>query len=630
MDPASADAATSVLPFLPEMASFIKGMPKLHTVPDHIKNEKARMIHVPVLCIRWACPDPDADAADSYMGAYALVEDLLCGRHKPQDVAPLEVALENGRLWAMSGQRLAALKMYQALRGAELVKVRCVVRNEDTSRFKRAQACRQRGWGLNLSSLNPSKSTLGSPLVNHMSQMSTITPFSSAPPSALSSPCVPHLRPESGVATPSPSGTYLRPVPLPSPQAVSLMEQFSNGPLEPLAPQRPSSAAPTSRPGSARSRLTFSNRPPLESECIGAIRKSRDVGETREALSDAIQLFRSPGVGIRENFVAMGGIEAVVQAMKRLPKSRGVQKVGSESLQLLAGMWRESLDVGPSVVADIIAAGAVDALTSAMVTYLEDAEVHAVVCAVLAELACGAPKAWAERGCIAQVTECLRSKCNGNALLQRSICKVIPLATRSPAGRERLLRNASIEEMITTADSHPNDPRVQDAVCTGLSDIAIASEECHAAVVAGGGARTAIAALHNCSSDRATVRSGCAALRDILKGDSEVASQAGEMGAVESVVRGIRKHWGDADVARNACGALISLSTHRPNRQKAAEMGAIQTTAEALKLHGADPTVCRAAVETLRAVTCGDALARQQMMAALKFAKVVTPDELMD
>lgn len=636
LDPASVDAAATVLPFIPEMARFIKGMPNLTTVPAHIQFDKAPCIWAPVICIRWACPDPDADATDSYMGAYSLVEDLLCGRQRPGDVAPLEVALENGRLWALSGQRLAALKMYQALRGAELVKVRCVVRHEDAPQFNRAQACRQRGWGLNLCSLNTARSSLGSPLVNPMSQMSTITPFSSGPPSTLSSPCVPCLKPQSGVATHSPSGTYLQPVPVPSPQATSLMEQFSNGPLEPLARQRPPSAPATTRSTSARSyswqnRKSSCRRPPLESNCIAAICKSRSDGETKEALSDAIRLFRSADtrVGVRENFVSMGGIEAVVAAIRRLPKSSGVLKVGCDILHLSASMWRDCSDGGPSAGADIIAAGGVDVLISGMVDNLGDTQVQAKACAVLSELACGVPKAWADAGCIEQLIKCSKMQCNGNALVQCNICKVIPLAVRSPAGRAKLVETGCVREMIATAYAHLGNPEIQDAVCKGLSSIAIASEECHAAVVGVGGERTAIAALQNCSLDRSAVSSGCGALRDILRANSDAAAQAGEMGAVESVVRGLRKHWGDADVAQNACGALISLCAYWPNRQKAAEVGAIQTATEALKLHGVDPVVRQTAIDVLKAVTAGDALKRQQMMQALKFANVVTPDELL-
>lgn len=655
LDSASVEAAASVMPIIPELAKFIKGASKLTTVPDHIPGEKARFIWVPVLCIRWACADPEADASDAYMGAYTLVEDLLCGRQKPEEVAPIEVALENGRLWALSGQRLAALKMYQVLRCAEVVRVRCVIRNEDTPHFNRPQACRQRGWGLNLCSLSTSRSALGSPLTNPisqictpMSQTSTATPLSHWPVSTVSTPSVPplklqselpstlkspyelHLTSQSGLTTPNPSGTHLRPVTPQSAQATVLMQQFKSGPLSLEAVQNPV------RSSSARRKRSSNSSHPCEKECIDAIAQARSEGETREALSDAVLLFRSPRVGVRENFAAMGGVEAVVAALKRLPQSCGVQQVGCQILELAASMWRESSEVRClhlrlSFGADIIAAGGVDALTSAMVTHRGDPEVQMKVCAALAELAEGASTEWAESGCTEQLTKCLKTQCSGDAMLQCNMCKIIPRSVASPAGRAKLVECGCIAELLAAASSHPNDVEVQRAICTGLSHMANASDDCHTSVVEQGGVTTSAAALCNCLSDRHAVSSACVALHDIIKADPQAALQAGEnTSAVEGVVQGLRKHWGDADVARNACDALVSLCVHPSNRKRASEAGAIEIVTATLGFYGAaDARVRRSATSALSALTTGDALKRRQMMEALKFAKVVPPDELL-
>ena len=42
-----------------------------------------------------------------------------------------------GKLWSLSNRRLAALKMYQALSGDEVIWVRCILRNEQHPRFDR-------------------------------------------------------------------------------------------------------------------------------------------------------------------------------------------------------------------------------------------------------------------------------------------------------------------------------------------------------------------------------------------------------------------------------------------------------------------------------------------------------------
>jgi len=55
-----------------------------------------------------------------------------------RDITPLEVVQYDGKLLSLSNRRLAALKMYQALHGNDVVWVPCILRNEQSPRFDHA------------------------------------------------------------------------------------------------------------------------------------------------------------------------------------------------------------------------------------------------------------------------------------------------------------------------------------------------------------------------------------------------------------------------------------------------------------------------------------------------------------
>ena len=85
------------------------------------------------------------DAQESlsvYGTTYQLWREVITTR----DITSLEIVVYNGKLLSWSNRRLAALRMYQALRGDIVVWTRCVVRNSQNQRFHNANtammACR--------------------------------------------------------------------------------------------------------------------------------------------------------------------------------------------------------------------------------------------------------------------------------------------------------------------------------------------------------------------------------------------------------------------------------------------------------------------------------------------------------
>lgn len=67
---------------------------------------------------------------------YEVVHDLFSERLKPTDIPPLQVVLDGNKLFSLNNRRLAALKMYQALRQHEVIRVPCEVYQPDDPRIK--------------------------------------------------------------------------------------------------------------------------------------------------------------------------------------------------------------------------------------------------------------------------------------------------------------------------------------------------------------------------------------------------------------------------------------------------------------------------------------------------------------
>ncbi|CAK0799967.1 unnamed protein product [Prorocentrum cordatum] len=107
-------------------------VPRLRVSMREKRRGPAEPVELPVWCLRWA-----HDSIDGQMvfgagwrqdrSVYELLHQLLIGELSPADIIPLTVVLDGSRLFSISHRRLAALKMYQALRQNEVVRVPCLL-----------------------------------------------------------------------------------------------------------------------------------------------------------------------------------------------------------------------------------------------------------------------------------------------------------------------------------------------------------------------------------------------------------------------------------------------------------------------------------------------------------------------
>ena len=57
---------------------------------------------------------------------YSTLDELWRGRLRPKDVPPLEVVVDDGKLWSLSNRRLVVFKLLQATSQHQTVWVPCV------------------------------------------------------------------------------------------------------------------------------------------------------------------------------------------------------------------------------------------------------------------------------------------------------------------------------------------------------------------------------------------------------------------------------------------------------------------------------------------------------------------------
>ena len=79
---------------------------------------------------------------------YELVDILWRGETTLDKLPPLEVVLYNANLYSMNNRRLAAFKMFQALRGDVVLHVSCVLRDHNHERFDKSFTSEVDGVGI--------------------------------------------------------------------------------------------------------------------------------------------------------------------------------------------------------------------------------------------------------------------------------------------------------------------------------------------------------------------------------------------------------------------------------------------------------------------------------------------------
>lgn len=121
--------------------------PQFEPTPWDVPLEHAHhWARVPVPLLRWLRGHVHCHSGDR--SVYGILDALWRGDLALADIEPLEVVLDGREVWSLSSQRLAALKMLQALRGHVLIWVRCVIRGPDHPRFHAAMTTHNCGLGV--------------------------------------------------------------------------------------------------------------------------------------------------------------------------------------------------------------------------------------------------------------------------------------------------------------------------------------------------------------------------------------------------------------------------------------------------------------------------------------------------
>lgn len=135
-----------------------------------------RPVDVPVSFLRWTHDKIHAQMvfmSGRYEGSsiYELVHNLLAGIEDVASVEPLDVVLDGGRLYSLSNRRLAAVKMFQALRQHDDIRVPCLIYEAGdaciASRYKAAKTTSAKlgdGTGVLLHGTKEAACHLGKPL----------------------------------------------------------------------------------------------------------------------------------------------------------------------------------------------------------------------------------------------------------------------------------------------------------------------------------------------------------------------------------------------------------------------------------------------------------------------------------
>ena len=113
--------------------------------PWNIAAKDAWWVWAPVLALRWTHSGVDSRAVfrhDKMEGRsiYQTLDELFRGITQPHDITPLEVVIDNHKLFSLSNRRLMALKMYQGIRGDEVIWVRCVLLDSNHAKYDRSKS----------------------------------------------------------------------------------------------------------------------------------------------------------------------------------------------------------------------------------------------------------------------------------------------------------------------------------------------------------------------------------------------------------------------------------------------------------------------------------------------------------
>lgn len=170
---------------------------------------------------------------------------------------------------------------------------------------------------------------------------------------------------------------------------------------------------------------------------------------------------------IHNKLVSLGAIKVLIDAMQRFPKSQRVQE---NCVQTLAQICRRSNE------SKIVTLGGIEALLAAMRKHPTAEKLQRYGCAALGNLASSSKAAkdvFAQGGM--QVVVGSMSSHRKSAKLQSKGCYAISIFASSSDARHRVDRLHGVEAVLEAMEEHADDPKVQEHGCSAVSALAQSS-----------------------------------------------------------------------------------------------------------------------------------------------------------
>eukprot|EP00928_Gymnodinium_smaydae_P088533 TRINITY_DN72606_c0_g1_i1.p1 TRINITY_DN72606_c0_g1~~TRINITY_DN72606_c0_g1_i1.p1 ORF type:complete len:885 (+),score=81.81 TRINITY_DN72606_c0_g1_i1:71-2725(+) len=169
-------------PILSEAASVLdEGLSGKQPIPHDVDARKAPFVELPVALLRWTQSSISKDAhflhdksgkrmpEEDRTSIWQTLDQLFYGHVAASELEPLEVVIDEGKVWSLSNRRLTVLKMFQAVRQDTTVFAKCVVRPIDDE-YRRKKDTQSDGLSIYPRLRHAEGKHLGAPLFNQAEQ----------------------------------------------------------------------------------------------------------------------------------------------------------------------------------------------------------------------------------------------------------------------------------------------------------------------------------------------------------------------------------------------------------------------------------------------------------------------------